>query len=122
MLQDGRREKNMNKKSVKFILPRQQIQEKRNIFDGSRTAALLESEQNSEKAHAKGCPAQRLRSPVLQNTLHGPRAVIQKGQGEKPSCQAQQMSCSLQGAAETVACAESPSHSVTQQHLNRECY
>lgn len=54
MLQDGRREKNMNKKSVKFILPRQQIQEKRNIFDGSRTAALLESEQNSEKAHAKG--------------------------------------------------------------------
>lgn len=57
MLQDGRREKNMNKKSVKFILPRQQIQERRNIFDGSRTAALLESEQNSEKAHAKVCPA-----------------------------------------------------------------
>lgn len=54
MLQDGRRKKNVNKKSVKFIFPRQQIQERKNIFDGSRTAALLESEQNSEKAHTKG--------------------------------------------------------------------
>lgn len=46
---------------------------------------------------------------------------FKKAQGEKPPCQAQQTSCSLQGAAETVICAENPSLSVSQQRLNTDC-
>lgn len=58
MLQDEKKEKNVNKKSIKSIFPRQHIQDRRNTFDGSSTAALLESEQNSEKAHANPALAQ----------------------------------------------------------------
>lgn len=68
-----------------------------------------------------GCPAQRIRSQVLQNTAHTPIVLIQKGTGRKTILPAQQKRYSLQGAAETVICAESPSLSVSQQHLNTEC-
>lgn len=42
----------MNKKSVKFIFPRQQIQDRRNVSEGSRRAALLETVWHSKGAHA----------------------------------------------------------------------
>lgn len=42
----------MNKKTVKFIFPRQHLQDRRNVFEGSRTVAVLETVEHSEKAHA----------------------------------------------------------------------
>jgi len=42
----------LNKKSVKFIFPRQQNQDRRDVFEGSSTVVLLETVQHSEKAHA----------------------------------------------------------------------
>ena len=73
----------MNKKSVKFIFPRQQIQDRRNVFEGSRTVALLETVQHSEKAHATWvrCTKDQESSAAKHSTA--PRALIQKGTGRK---------------------------------------
>lgn len=81
MLQDEKREKNVNKKSVKFIFPRQQIQDRRNAFEGSRTAALLESEQNSVKAHAKSCTKAQEASATKHSTWA--KSCHSKGTGRK---------------------------------------
>lgn len=42
----------MNKKSINLILPRWQIQDRRNVFEGCRAVAVLETIQHSEEAHA----------------------------------------------------------------------
>lgn len=109
----------MNKKSVRFIFPRQQIQDRRNVFEGSRTATLLGTVEHSKKACATWVSCTKDQESSAAQDM-SQRLSFKKGQGEKLSCQAQHMSCRLQGAAETTTCVESSSLSVSQQCPNAE--
>lgn len=73
----------MNKKTVEFIFPRQHLQDRRNVFEGSRTVAVLETVQHSEKAHATWVPCTKDQESSAAKHVHAPRVLIQNGTGRK---------------------------------------